>query len=83
LNGYNTASAAASSASFVASLVEQAAAELRNGVVVVGINHLVKVDHSMNEAVEISKSCAAYSRSPKNPALGLFQNSSKSASDGS
>ena len=60
LNGYNTATAAASSASYTVSLVEQAAAELRNGVVVVGVNYLVNVDDSMNEALDIATRRAAY-----------------------
>jgi len=60
LNGYSTATAAASSALYTASLVEQAAAELRDGVVVVGVNYLVNVDNSMNEALDIATRRAAY-----------------------
>jgi len=60
LNGYSTAEAAASSALYTASLVEQAAAELRDGVVVVGVNYLVNVDNSINEALDIATRCAAY-----------------------
>jgi len=60
LDGFNTATAAASSASYTASLVEQAAAELRNGVVLVGVNDLVNVDDSMNEALKIATRRAAY-----------------------
>ena len=60
LDGFNTATAAASSASYTASLVEQAAAELRNGLVLVGVNYLVNVDDSMNEALEIATRRAAY-----------------------
>ena len=60
LNGYNTAKAAACSASNTADLVEQAAAELREGVVVVGVDYLVNVNHSMNEAVDIATRRTAY-----------------------
>jgi len=60
LTGYNTAKAAAASAQHTASLVEQAAAELRSGVVVSGVGHLVNVDSSMNEALEIANNRAAH-----------------------
>jgi len=54
LTGYNTAKAAAASAQHTVSLLEQAAAELRSGVVVSGVGHLISVDSSMNEALEIA-----------------------------
>jgi len=60
LNGFNTATAAASCASYIATLFEQAAAELRNGVVVVEVDYLVNDDNSMNEALEIATRRAAY-----------------------
>jgi len=60
LTGYNTAKAAASSAMYTVDLAEQAAAELRPGVVVVVVNYLVNVDDCMQEAVEIATRRATY-----------------------
>jgi len=60
LTGNNTAKAAAASAQHTVILVEQAAAELRSGVFVSGVGHLVNVDSSMNEALEIANNRAAH-----------------------
>jgi len=56
----NTSKAAVSSALHTASLGEQAASELRNGVVVVGVNYLVDVDYVMNKALDLANRRAAY-----------------------
>jgi len=53
LSGYNPAKAAACSSSISADLMETAAAELCERVVVVWVDYLVNIDHSMNEAVDI------------------------------
>ena len=60
LTGYNTANEAACSTMYTVDLVAQAAAELRSGVVVVGVNYLINVDDCMQEAVEIAIRRATY-----------------------
>eukprot|EP00168_Porphyra_purpurea_P018548 TRINITY_DN697_c0_g1_i3.p1 TRINITY_DN697_c0_g1~~TRINITY_DN697_c0_g1_i3.p1 ORF type:complete len:212 (+),score=40.33 TRINITY_DN697_c0_g1_i3:599-1234(+) len=60
LTGYNAAKAAAASTMETASLVEEAAVELRSGTVIAGVDHLVNVDSSMGKALEIANNRAIH-----------------------